>query len=58
MQAAQEMGAKFLQIMPHFTGPSTPAESVRDVLKVLDEASVEAGDGGTFVSHFGNKQWL
>lgn len=52
------MMAKFADYAPHFTGPITPTESVDRVLSVVDKASVKAGDGGSFVSHFGNKQWL
>jgi NAD(P)-dependent dehydrogenase (short-subunit alcohol dehydrogenase family) len=50
--------AKFAKYAPHFTGPITPEESVKAVLKVIDNASIEKGDGGAFISHLGNKQWL
>ncbi|KAI0468862.1 NAD(P)-binding protein [Xylaria cf. heliscus] len=43
---------------PHFTGPSTTESSVNDILAVIDKSSVENGDGGSFVSHFGTKQWI
>lgn len=50
--------AKFVEYAPHFKGPSTPESSAKDVLSVMHKASVENGDGGKFVSHYGNRQWL
>lgn len=44
--------------MPHWTGPSTPTEAAGQVLKVVYDFSLEKGNGGAFVSHFGTKQWL
>ncbi|KAK4696086.1 hypothetical protein P7C71_g1782, partial [Lecanoromycetidae sp. Uapishka_2] len=55
---AQDMASKFAKYAPHFTGPMTPEESIEAIFKVLDHASIENGDGGSFVSHLGNKQWL
>lgn len=52
------MMPKFADYAPHFTGPLTPTESVNHVMSVINKASVENGDGGSYVSHFGNKQWL
>ena len=49
---------KFKAYAPDFAGPATPEESVRDVLKVVESKSLENGDGGAFISHLGNKQWL
>jgi hypothetical protein len=49
---------KFLQYQPDFKGPSTPEVAVQAVISVWEKASVENGDGGSFVSHHGNKQWL
>jgi hypothetical protein len=42
---------------PGFEGPITPAKSVEMVLEVVGKATIEK-DGGAFVSHYGNKQWL
>ncbi|KAK3111294.1 hypothetical protein LTR53_013605, partial [Teratosphaeriaceae sp. CCFEE 6253] len=53
----QAMGAAFAAYAPGFTGPITPAESVRMQMDVINKATVETF-GGAFVSHFGNKQWL
>lgn len=42
----------------NFTGAASPESSVKDVISVYEKASVANGDGGSFVSHFGNKTWL
>ncbi|KAH8705765.1 hypothetical protein BGW36DRAFT_285335 [Talaromyces proteolyticus] len=49
---------KFSKYAPHFVRPLTPEESVTAVLSVSRKASIANGDGGAFVSHLGNKQWL
>ncbi|KAJ5503933.1 Short-chain dehydrogenase/reductase SDR [Penicillium fimorum] len=49
---------KFVEYAPHLKGPMTPEESVTAVLSVIDKASIANGDGGAFISHLGNKQWL
>lgn len=43
---------------PGFKGPITPEESVQRMRSVLENASIENGSGGAFVSHYGNKQWV
>ncbi|CAF9927542.1 MAG: hypothetical protein ALECFALPRED_003738 [Alectoria fallacina] len=58
MKAAQDMAIKFAAYAPHFTAASTPQESVNDMLKLFERSSIKNGNGGTFVSHLGNKQWL
>ncbi|KAH8887294.1 NAD(P)-binding protein [Thozetella sp. PMI_491] len=57
-QPLQALMQKFWAYAPHFAGQASPEESVSNMLEVIEKASVENGDGGTFVSHFGNKQWL
>jgi|TARA_R110002003_G_scaffold121_29_gene10902 hypothetical protein len=52
------MAGKFKAYAPHFEGFATPESAVKDMLKVIENASLENGDGGAFVSQFGNKQWL
>ncbi|KAL5342847.1 hypothetical protein BJX70DRAFT_355059 [Aspergillus crustosus] len=42
---------------PTFTGPRAVEDSVRDVLSVIDRSTVEK-DGGVFISHRGDQQWL
>lgn len=49
---------KFKQFAPDFTGPATPEAAIKDVISVFEKASVANGDGGAYLSHFGNKQWL
>ena len=57
IQGAQAMGALFQAYAPDFKGPISPEQSVEMCLGVIGSATVEK-DGGGFVSHFGNKQWL
>lgn len=57
MQKRYGMFGKFAAYAPHFTGPSTAEESIKLVMNVIQNASVEK-DAGSAVSHFGNKQWL
>ncbi|KAI1738245.1 hypothetical protein F4680DRAFT_467711 [Xylaria scruposa] len=52
------MMEKYYRYSPNFKGPITPKESIEAVLSVVENASIEKGDGGRFLSHFGNKQWL
>ena len=49
---------KFAAYAPHFKGPITAEESVKAMMVVVERASVKGGDGGAFISHLGNKQWL
>ncbi|RFN47952.1 hypothetical protein FIE12Z_7675 [Fusarium flagelliforme] len=58
LQGFRDMVSAFQVYAPHFTGPITPEESVTHVLSVINKASIDGGSGGSFVSHFGNKQWL
>jgi NAD(P)-dependent dehydrogenase (short-subunit alcohol dehydrogenase family) len=53
----QGLGAKFFAYAPHFKGPATAEESVKDMMSVIGNASVEK-DAGAFISHHGNKQWI
>ncbi|CAI7616453.1 unnamed protein product [Penicillium discolor] len=48
----------FARYAPNFKGPSPPETAVQDVISVMEKASVKGGDGGSFVSHYGNQQWL
>ncbi len=48
---------RFMKYAPHFSGLATPAESVALVRKVIENSSIENGDGGTYVFQFGDKQW-
>jgi hypothetical protein len=57
-QKAVAMFAKLKAYAPDFNGPSSPEDAVKDVLAVVEKASIENGHAGAFVSHKGNKQWL
>ncbi|KAF1830711.1 hypothetical protein BDW02DRAFT_506930, partial [Decorospora gaudefroyi] len=58
-KAVLALAGKFSQYSPDFKGPISPEESVKAVLKVVEESSVEKGDGGAFYSHLGKGQkWL
>ncbi|KAF5639614.1 protoporphyrinogen oxidase [Fusarium sp. NRRL 52700] len=52
------LGSKFVNYATDFKGPSTPVDSATAVLNVMNEASLEKGSSGAFVSKFGNKQWM
>ncbi|KAI1819498.1 NAD(P)-binding protein [Xylaria intraflava] len=49
---------KFQKYQPNFKGPVTPDVAIRDVINTWENASIERGDGGAFLSHLGSKQWL
>jgi hypothetical protein len=57
-QKLMTMAGKFAAYAPHFTGGSKPEDAVSDVLKVVEKSSLANGDGGAYLSHLGNKQWL
>jgi len=58
LQSASAVIAKFQKYAPHFQGPMAPEASVKHVISVYEKASLANGDGGSFVSHLGTKQWL
>ncbi|KXX75770.1 hypothetical protein MMYC01_207444 [Madurella mycetomatis] len=58
IQNVEKMVAKFVEYAPHFKGPDTPEQSVTALRSVIKNASIEKGNGGDFLSHYGNKQWL
>ncbi|KAI2471086.1 NAD(P)-binding protein [Annulohypoxylon bovei var. microspora] len=57
-QKMEKMVRKFSEYAPQWKGPIMPDESVKLVLGVMNNASVERGDGGSFVSHYGDNRWL
>jgi NAD(P)-dependent dehydrogenase (short-subunit alcohol dehydrogenase family) len=57
LEGFKQMIGMFKEYAPKFTGPIEPKQSVDMVLSVIAKATVEK-DGGGFVSHYGNKQWL
>jgi hypothetical protein len=52
MQRVLVMGGKFAAYAPNFKGMATPGEAAKDVLNVIEKATVEA-NGGYLVSHLG-----
>lgn len=53
-----KLGAKFSAYAPDWKGPATVEDAVEAVLSVMEKSSVENGNGGDMLSHFGNKQWM
>jgi hypothetical protein len=51
-------GQKFMASAPDWKGPITPEQSIGAMLNVIEKASIENGDAGEFLSHWGNKMWL
>lgn len=58
LETIGKMLMSFQKYAPDFKGPSAPEDSVRDMLKVIEWVSLENGDGGAYLSHKGNQQWL
>lgn len=58
LEKVQAFAAKLQAYAPHFKGPSTVEQSVKDIISVWERASIETGYAGVFVSHYGNKQWV
>ncbi|KAK2039043.1 short-chain dehydrogenase [Colletotrichum somersetense] len=58
LEKAMRMAAKFEQYAPGRAQPRAPEDSVRDVMKVIDDSSLENGRGGAYISHLGSKRWL
>ena len=58
LQNAMANVERFKKYAPHFEAPMSPEESVKSVISVFERASVANGDGGAFVSHFGDKKWI
>ncbi|CAO2654859.1 Nn.00g115920.m01.CDS01 [Neocucurbitaria sp. VM-36] len=58
LAALGQMMEKVKDYAPDFKGPDTPEDSVKAVLSVVRKSSIAHGDGGAYLSHFGNKQWI
>ncbi|KAH6647180.1 hypothetical protein BKA67DRAFT_695624 [Truncatella angustata] len=55
---AGQLVSSFLKYQPNFKQADTPQDSVKSVLSVIENSSVEGGQAGAFLSHFGTKRWL
>lgn len=58
MSAVGGMLEKFKAYAPDFKGADSPPDSIKAVMSVVEKCSIENGDGGAYLSHFGNKQWI
>ena len=58
LQKLMANGAKFMKYAPDFSGPKTPEKSVTMLREVISNSSIEKGNGGDFLSHYGNKKWI
>jgi hypothetical protein len=58
MKKLMHRAEKFEIYAPGNKGMLEPEDAVKDVLRVAENASLANGDGGAYLSHFGNKQWL
>lgn len=57
--AFMELLGKFQKHSPGFQGPVQPKDSIPKVMKVWEDASLEKGSGGAFLSHTGVPgRWL
>ncbi|KAL2833764.1 hypothetical protein BDW59DRAFT_138154 [Aspergillus cavernicola] len=57
LPGATSMFAKFKEYAPTFNGATTPEGSVKDMLDVIENATVEK-DAGASLSHKGNRTWI
>ncbi|KAF8223564.1 NAD(P)-binding protein, partial [Tricholoma matsutake] len=55
MKENMEMAATFMTRYPHWTGPMMPAESVKLMIGIIDNLTVQ--DSGKFVSHKNNREF-
>ncbi|KAK4202109.1 putative short chain dehydrogenase [Triangularia verruculosa] len=58
LAAVQPLLGIFKEYSPGYEKPKAPEVSVRMCRDVIEAASLEKGDGGTLVSHYGNQQWV
>ncbi|KAG6359405.1 hypothetical protein INS49_012926 [Diaporthe citri] len=56
--ALEKTFEKFKRYSTTFEGPDAPPESIKAVLSVINNSSIENGAAGAYLSHFGNKRWV
>ncbi len=56
MKGVTALFQAFQTLYPTFQGPISAAESILAQKKVIESFNLE--QTGSFVSHFGNKEWL
>lgn len=52
------MFGKFKQYSPTFQGPTSPENSAKSVLALVNKATVDGGYAGVFLSHTESKPYL
>lgn len=52
-----QMQAIFKEFQPEWNGPKPASESAVELLRILDESTIEA-KGGQYFSHTGTDKWL
>lgn len=57
IQSMQESMVKYKAYAPNFQGFSL-AEASANVVRAIEERSIEGGHNGVFLSHNGTKRWL
>ena len=58
MNGLGQMGGKFIKYAPHFSGAKEASESSAMILDVINQANLEAGYGGKFLSHYGGDKYF
>ncbi|CAP68181.1 uncharacterized protein PODANS_7_4950, partial [Podospora anserina S mat+] len=58
LAAVEPLLSIFKEYSPGYERPKAPEVSVRMMRDVIEASSLEKGDGGAFVSHYGNQQWV
>ncbi|KAH8809284.1 hypothetical protein F5884DRAFT_858783 [Xylogone sp. PMI_703] len=58
LEKRREQGIKFQRYEPSYSRPQNTQETVKYILDLLPQKSIEKGDNGVFISHLGNKKWL
>ncbi|KAH9883691.1 putative short chain dehydrogenase [Xylariomycetidae sp. FL2044] len=53
-----EFASRVSEYAPDFKGPSSPQDAIPLIRSAWENASIEKGHGGAFVSQFLNKQWV
>lgn len=57
-EGLQKFVEKFKRYSPTFKGADSPPESIKAVMSVVNNSSIENGAAGAYLSHFGNKRWV
>jgi hypothetical protein len=58
IQSLMGFMSKVSTYAPDFKGATPVDEAIPMIRTAWENASIDGGYGGAFVSHFGNKQWI